>query len=30
LETFWDEQEIALLQSEAEALVGGGKEKTKK
>jgi Flp pilus assembly protein TadD len=28
--TFWDLREIALLRSEAEALVGGGKEETKK
>jgi tetratricopeptide (TPR) repeat protein len=28
--TFWDLQEIALLRNEAEALVGGGKEETKK
>jgi Flp pilus assembly protein TadD len=29
-DTFWDQQEIALLRSEAEALVGSGKEETKK
>jgi hypothetical protein len=28
--TFWDLQEITLLRSEAEALVGSGKEETKK
>jgi hypothetical protein len=28
--TFWDRREIALLQSEAEALVGSGKEEPKK
>jgi tetratricopeptide (TPR) repeat protein len=28
--TFWDLREIALLRSEAEALVGSGKEETKK
>jgi hypothetical protein len=28
--TFWDLQEIALLRSEAEALLGSGKEETKK
>jgi hypothetical protein len=28
--TFWDLQELALLRGEAEALVGGGKEKAKK
>src|SRR5262249_30608590 len=28
--TFWDQQEIALLRSEAEALLGSGKEETKK
>jgi Flp pilus assembly protein TadD len=28
--TFWDRQEIALLRSEAEALVGSGKEEPKK
>ncbi len=28
--TFWDLQEVTLLRSEAEALVGSGKEKPKK
>jgi hypothetical protein len=30
LTTFWDLQELALLQGEAEALMGSGKEKAKK
>jgi tetratricopeptide (TPR) repeat protein len=28
--TFWDQQEIAILRSEAEALLASGKEETKK
>jgi hypothetical protein len=30
LTTFWDRQELALHESEVEALVGSGKEETKK
>jgi hypothetical protein len=29
-DTFWDLQQVALVRSEAEALVGSGREKPKK